>query len=1105
MTQVTPNASTVNAGAQLSVTNATQNTSSAKSGTLKIAFRLSINTIYGDSDDVTISTTRTVSSLIAGATNSATTNVTIPSTTLAGVYYVCAKTDSQSQVVEGNENNNTLCSSSQVTVPADLTMIALSTTTTTIAAGTNLVADNTAKNLSGAKAGAFVVGFHLSTDQVYGGADDVAFSTTRSISSLAIGATSAASTTLTVPTTTPAGTYYLCAMADSAAVVPESNETNNALCTTTTLAVTRPAIIGLSLSEGPVGTPVTITGSNFGATQGTSIVTFNGVNATPTTWSASSISTTVPAGATTGSVVVTVNGAASNGINFLVGSPDLTVSDVSTTSGTVPAGSSLLLNNTVNNPDVASAVASVTAFSLSPDATYGGIGDIQFTNTQSVPSLNGGGNNVASTRLIVPSTTPAANYYLCAGADSASQVTESNETNNTGCTASTIAITAGNLITYVYDELGRLTAVTDPASDSATYIYDAVGNLLSITRQGFTTVTILEFTPNNGPVGTAVTIFGSGFSATPSQNTVMFNGVTATVTFSSATQIATSVPAGATTGSVTVTSPSGSAASSTPFTVTASNSPTISGFTPVTGPQATAVTINGTNFETILANNNVTLNTSIANLTSGTATSLSTTVPISTASGKISVATPFGTATSATDFFVTPLPYLTTDQEVMTRISIGQSSPITINTVGKIALVVFDGTAGQQINLQISSVTVPSSAVSILNPDGTQFLLPVKVTTSGANLGPYILPATGTYTILVSLNDVISTIAGTGLEVFLWLGNGIPATDANLWPTTGVTADSVGNIYLSETIGTWTWVRKIDGNGIINMFAGTGTPGYGGDGGPAVEALLSSPRGLAVDTQGNVFIATGNHCIRKVDTSNIITTVAGICLSPGYSGDGGPATSAQLFTPYEVAIDTPGNIFIADFSNHRIRKVATNGIITTVAGNGTAGYSGDGGPATSAKLYHPGGVAIDSLGNIYIADQYNHRIRKVDTSGIITTFAGNGLGGDTGDGGPATSAQVGSPLSVVVDPQGNFYITHSCRVRMVNTAGTITTIAGSSTCGSSGDNGPARRATMTGVAQIALDSQGNLLLADEANLKVRKIVRGEPATGGSMTITVTNP
>jgi trimeric autotransporter adhesin len=233
----------------------------------------------------------------------------------------------------------------------------------------------------------------------------------------------------------------------------------------------------------------------------------------------------------------------------------------------------------------------------------------------------------------------------------------------------------------------------------------------------------------------------------------------------------------------------------------------------------------------------------------------------------------------------------------------------------------------------------------------------------------------------------------------------VAGTAASIGQPQGVATDAAGNVYfLSDDC-----VFKLDTNSILTRVVGTCRAGYSGDGGQANSAQLRAS-GVAVDGTGNLYIAdSGNNRIRKVTSAGIITTVVGNG-SQGYSGDGGPATSAQLNQPYGVAEDSTGNLYIADRTNTRIRKVTPAGIISTVAGDGSFGSSGDGGPATNARLYYPDGVAVDSTGNLYIADWGNNQIRKVTPAGIISTVAGNGSRGYSGDGGPATSAQLLQPL-----------------------------------------------------------------------------------------------
>jgi len=287
----------------------------------------------------------------------------------------------------------------------------------------------------------------------------------------------------------------------------------------------------------------------------------------------------------------------------------------------------------------------------------------------------------------------------------------------------------------------------------------------------------------------------------------------------------------------------------------------------------------------------------------------------------------------------------------------------------------------------------------------------------------------------IDTNGSVSTVAGrpTGYGVGGYSGDGGPATEALLNQPTGVAVDASGNLYIADKNNQR--IRRVDINGIITTVAGSGPiptqwpydGGYSGDGGPATEALLNQPTGVAVDASGNLYIAdANNNRIRRVDINGIITTVAGSgptgWQNGGYSGDGGSAIGARLSYPTGVAVDVAGNLYIADTNNNRIRKVDASGIITTVAGNGTAGSNGDGGPATEAQLNWPRGVAVDVPGNLYIADCRNHRIRKVGASGIITTVAGNGTAGSNGDGGPATQAQLNWPVGVATDASGSFYV-----------------------------------------------------------------------------------
>lgn len=321
----------------------------------------------------------------------------------------------------------------------------------------------------------------------------------------------------------------------------------------------------------------------------------------------------------------------------------------------------------------------------------------------------------------------------------------------------------------------------------------------------------------------------------------------------------------------------------------------------------------------------------------------------------------------------------------------------------------------------------------------------------------------------------IFTFAGTG--TFGYSGDGGPDTAAQLAAPFGVTVDASGNVYIADSQNER--IRKVNTNGIISTIAGNGKAGFSGDGGPATAAEFEFPQGIAVDASGNVYISDyDNQRIRKVNVSGIISTIVGNGTA-GYSGDGGTASSAEINNPYGLAIDGSGNLYIADGGNGRIRKVNTSGIISTVAGNGTGGYSGDGGQATIAAIGSVQGVAVDGSGNIYIADFGDNVIRKVNASGIISTVAGNGgLGGYSGDGELATAAELNNPSDVVVDGSGNVYIADqsNLRIRKVNTSDIISTYAGGGS--SKGDGGLATAAGINLPQGLGLDNKGNLYIAE---------------------------
>jgi gliding motility-associated-like protein len=338
-------------------------------------------------------------------------------------------------------------------------------------------------------------------------------------------------------------------------------------------------------------------------------------------------------------------------------------------------------------------------------------------------------------------------------------------------------------------------------------------------------------------------------------------------------------------------------------------------------------------------------------------------------------------------------------------------------------------------------------------------------------------------------SQTITTVAGT-IGSPGYMGDYGPANNAKFNNPRAVATDNSGNVYVADMRNYV--IRKINPTGTISTVAGNGTSGNGGAGGPAISAQLNQPTGMTIDNEGNIYIADYNaSVIKKVTTAGMMTIFAGNG-TEGFSGDGGQAANAKLYRPVAVAIDGAGNLYISDASNKVVRKVNKAGIISTVAGiPGRSGYSGDGGPATQAKLTQPAGIAADNQGNIYIADPSNSVIRKVNSAGIISTFAGNGTAGYSGDGGPATKAQfqIGSPQGIAVDNEGNVYASdyQNHVIRKIDIKGTISTIAGTGAPDYAGDGGPAILAQIWYPIGIATDNAGNVFITDSYNNTIREI------------------
>jgi sugar lactone lactonase YvrE len=352
---------------------------------------------------------------------------------------------------------------------------------------------------------------------------------------------------------------------------------------------------------------------------------------------------------------------------------------------------------------------------------------------------------------------------------------------------------------------------------------------------------------------------------------------------------------------------------------------------------------------------------------------------------------------------------------------------------------------------------------------------------------------TAVWSILLTVSlhaQTVKTTAGG------FVGDGGSATKATLDFPVFVAQDKGGNLYISELEGQR--IRKVTLAGAISTYAGTGIAGFSGDGGPAKAATLSNPTGLTFDPAGNLIVADqGNNRIRKIDTTGTITTIAGTG-AIGYSGDGGPALLATFNAPYAVAYDAAGSLYITDILNYVVRVVNTSGIISTYAGNGTAGYRGDGGPATSSSLNFPRGMAFDSSGNLYIADTANHRVRVVNPAGTINTFAGNGVRGYGGDGGLATNARIGNPRGVAVH-SGRLYISNGGQATtrsVVISTGIIRTYAGYGFAGFGydGDGNALLSSRFAIPSGLLFSSTGNLLIVDSQNQRLRRAARGAMRT-----------
>ncbi|WP_143106614.1 S-layer homology domain-containing protein [Cohnella sp. OV330] len=373
----------------------------------------------------------------------------------------------------------------------------------------------------------------------------------------------------------------------------------------------------------------------------------------------------------------------------------------------------------------------------------------------------------------------------------------------------------------------------------------------------------------------------------------------------------------------------------------------------------------------------------------------------------------------------------------------------------------------RKVDITGNITTFAGGGVSVPGDGGAAtdagFDTPIDIQTSA---GDVYFTATDNRLRMVDNSGILSTVAGNGTTSYS--GDGRLASTAQLGNVYAMAMDTSGNLFYADTENNR--IRRIDAAGIVTTIAGTDVAGFFGDGGPAAAAQLTSPTGIALDAAGNLYIAdSGNQRIRKIDANGVISTIAGNG-TQGYSGDGGPATAAAMNAPIGVALDPQGNLFVSELTNHVIRKIGTDGIVSTVAGDGTAGFAGDGGSAAAARLKSPVGVAADAAGNVYFADLGNLRIRKIDTNGNIRTIGGTGLSGDASPGGAAVDADLGGPTGIAVNAIGDVYFTDSTdhRIRKITPDGILINVAGDGTAGNSGDGGMSDLAKLSMPYAVAL-------------------------------------
>ncbi len=436
------------------------------------------------------------------------------------------------------------------------------------------------------------------------------------------------------------------------------------------------------------------------------------------------------------------------------------------------------------------------------------------------------------------------------------------------------------------------------------------------------------------------------------------------------------------------------------------------------------------------------------------------------------------------------------DGGVATSAELSFPAAVAVDGIGRVFVVDTQNARIRRVETDGTITTIAGTGVAGFSGDGGPALLAQLANPNGIavdGLGRVVIADTDNNRIRqIDIDGTITTLAGTGTAGFT--GDGADATLAELSGPYGVAIDDSGRVIVTDTGSSA--VRRIGTDGVIATLAGNGSDGFGGDGGPAVAAQLAFPVGVTVDAQGAIVVVdTLNQRIRRIGTDGMIATIAGTG-TVGYGGDGGLASAAPIANAFGIASDDHGALALADTGNERIRRIAADGTIATVAGNGTFGFGGDGGNATSAELGNPFGVAVDAMSRVHIADTFDQRIRRVELDGTITTVAGTGIYGFSGDGGPANRAQLANPDGVTVDAMGRIYIadTYNHRIRRVEIDGTISTVAGDGQAIDGGDGGPATSAHLQNPNGVAVDSQGRLYIADTYNHRIRRVDGGTITT-----------